>query len=203
MFRVKNNVPEVYPNTSRDFQLLCSLYDLVFQSSRYSIDSMPYLSDCKTCDEDMLPLLAKKLGIFETLDKFDVHVVRMVLSAFPNIMKYKGSKNCLDMTLNVFSRALNTPVTWESSKNGDEVIPSTYTITFINYLNNEELLRILLRYLLPTGICVNITVTASEIVHYTDLNYVNSTVVQEKEIDTNIIDRSEWPKVGSASVINN
>ena len=41
MFRVENNVPDVYVQESRDFQLFCKLYDLAFQGSRFQSFTHP------------------------------------------------------------------------------------------------------------------------------------------------------------------
>ena len=68
MFRVQDNVPEVYVNYSRDFQLFCHLYDIILTGVRYSIDSMEYLTDSKSYNVEVSELLQRKLGIFKTLN---------------------------------------------------------------------------------------------------------------------------------------
>ena len=45
MFRLQNNVPEVYVDKSRDFQLFCRLYDSCFGGVKFSIDSMSRLTN--------------------------------------------------------------------------------------------------------------------------------------------------------------
>ena len=81
MFLVENNVPDVYVQESRDFQLFSRLYDLVFQSSRFSIDSIPYASDTMHCNDALLPLIATKVGFFTDVNLTN-YSHRKVLSAF-------------------------------------------------------------------------------------------------------------------------
>ena len=38
--RLTENVPDIYVKESRDFQLLCRLYDMTHQDIRYHIDTM-------------------------------------------------------------------------------------------------------------------------------------------------------------------
>ena len=106
MFRVENNVPDIYVNESRDFQLIARLYDLAIQSSRFSIDSLVYASDTMKCNEQLLPLLATKLGIFDNLKLTDLQY-RQILSAFPYIIRYKGSPTAIQLVLRLFGRMYN------------------------------------------------------------------------------------------------
>ena len=54
MFRILDNVPEVYAKQSRDFQTLAVLYDLAFQQVRFNIDSLTSVSSTKECQESVL-----------------------------------------------------------------------------------------------------------------------------------------------------
>lgn len=47
--RLQNNVPEVYVKESRDFQLLCRLYDCILNGVKFDIDSMLNITDSKSC----------------------------------------------------------------------------------------------------------------------------------------------------------
>ena len=72
MFLVRDNVPEVYIQESRDFQLFSELYDLAIQSSRFSIDSLEEATSSMYCNSSILPLLATKVGLFEELNLPDI-----------------------------------------------------------------------------------------------------------------------------------
>ena len=149
MFRVENNVPEVYVRESRDFQLFSRLYDLVFQSSRFSIDSLESVSDTMRCNDTLLPLIAKKVGFFTDL-KLTSNADRQILSAFPYIINYKGSLKGIELVANVLERIMNTKVTVDT----DEEDHSRVTILFDKYTPNVSLLYALLDYIRPTGLVI-------------------------------------------------
>lgn len=150
MFRVENNVPEVYVRESRDFQLFSRLYDLVFQSARFSIDSLESVSDTMRCNDTLLPLIAKKVGFFTDL-KLTSNADRLILSAFPYIINYKGSLKGIELVANVFERIMNTKVTVDTDKEDS----SRVTIIFDNYTPNVSLLYSLLDYIRPTGLVID------------------------------------------------
>lgn len=150
MFRVENNVPEVYVRESRDFQLLSRLYDLVFQSAKFSIDSLEQVSDTMRCNDILLPLIAKKVGFFTDL-KLTSNADRQILSAFPYIINYKGSLKGINLVANVFERIMNTKVTVDT----DQDDSSRITIVFDNYAPDVTLLYSLLEYIRPTGLVID------------------------------------------------
>ena len=88
-FRIKDSVPEIYLKESRDFQLLCDLYDLVNSGVKFDIDTITHLSDTNFCRGAMLRLLQEKLGL--TLrDEVTDDTLRKILKCFPFIIRNKG-----------------------------------------------------------------------------------------------------------------
>lgn len=148
MFRVEQNVPEVYVEQSRDFQLYSRLYDLVFQSARFSIDSMEQVSDTMRCNDKLLPLIATKVGFFTDLNLTN-YADRQVLSAFPYIIKYKGSLMGIQLVANLFERIMNVKSSVEQ-KDRNRVV-----IKFEDYSPNVKLLYALLDYIRPTGLIID------------------------------------------------
>ena len=61
-FRIRDNVPDAYVKRSRDFQLLCDLFDIVNNGVKFDIDSIMDLSNTELTRESMLPYLQAKLG---------------------------------------------------------------------------------------------------------------------------------------------
>ena len=157
MFRVENNVPDIYVNESRDFQLIARLYDLAIQSSRFSIDSLVYASDTMKCNEQLLPLLATKLGIFDNLKLTDLQY-RQILSAFPYIIRYKGSPTAIQLVLRLFGRMYNTKLELETTDNIVDSESGTITLLLNDALPNMRLLYTLLDYVRPTGILIDYAV---------------------------------------------
>ena len=66
VFRLQQSVPDVYARKSRDFQMLCNLFDILFGSIKNDIDSMTDILDARTCSERLLSLLQTKLGFFSS-----------------------------------------------------------------------------------------------------------------------------------------
>ena len=152
MFRLQENVPEIYVKESRDFQLFCRLYDLINNSVSYSVKSTyNLLNPLKTLDR-VLPLLSTRVGFFPK-SEYNTLAFRHIISAFPYIMKYKGSKQGIEMAVNVILKAENNYE--ESSVNIDSTNYIIYVLTK-KHIQNEALLRDVLSYILPIGYDLNI-----------------------------------------------
>lgn len=148
MFLVEHNVPDVYVNESRDFQLVSRLYDLALQSTRFSIDSMDYISDTQQCNDKLLDLIGSKVGFFSNLSVPD-DTLRNVLTAFPYIMRHKGSKYAIQLILNLFMHITNSRVELEETDD-----PSIINIVFYDYMLHVQLLQQLIEYIRPTGVMI-------------------------------------------------
>ena len=64
IFRIENNVPDVYVNNSRDFQLLARLKTVLFAAIKHDINSIIFLSNTTYCRDSHLENLSTKLGFF-------------------------------------------------------------------------------------------------------------------------------------------
>lgn len=157
MFRLQNNVPEVYVDKSRDFQLFCRLYDLCFSGVKFSIDSLSRSTSTKECDSSILELLKTKLGLFTSIEVDDTEL-RYLLQAFPIIMRYKGSKQGLEYIKILYTKMYPNVSTPEVQ------IRLDYTVRFIfsEPPKNDKLLLELLRYVLPTGYLVSYDVAETQ-----------------------------------------
>ena len=98
MFRYQEMVPDYYIEASRDFQVLCRMYDFTLNSLKYNIDSMQQLTDTRNIKDTVLPLLGDKLGIYDK----EAFSNRQLLDALPIAMKYKGSLKSIKILLNAF-----------------------------------------------------------------------------------------------------
>lgn len=158
MFRLQNNVPEVYPDRSRDFQMFCRLFDTSFNSVKQSIDTMDNISDTMSCDTVLLPLLKDKLG-FKSSMRLGDKELRYILDAFPVIMRYKGSKRAIDYVTNLYSRIVS------SISSSSPIQVTVENTNYIIEVSSEEavvrsdLLFELLNYVLPTGYIIDYYVT--------------------------------------------
>ena len=148
LFRVEHNVPDYYVEQSRDFQLLCRLYDLALQSSRYSINSLTTVSNTTTCNDNLLPLIGTKVGFFDNLEVVD-ESTRKIISCFPYIVQYKGSLKAINMIANVFGRITNAEVEVEEDRQN-----KIFRLLFSTPLRDTDLFYKLVEYIRPAGFII-------------------------------------------------
>lgn len=155
MFRVQDNVPEVYVNYSRDFQLFCRLYDIIFTGIRYSIDSMEYLTDSKNYNVEVSELLQKKLGIFNSINVSDKEL-KYLIDAFPYIIRNKGNVYAIESILRVFQRITADPSTTFTIDYTKFNVEHSIQIDVSNNIKHIDLIREVLQFIVPTGYTVTI-----------------------------------------------
>lgn len=146
MFRLQNNVPYYYVNNSRDFQLFCRLYDVAFTSAKCDIDNIISVTDSYECPDRLLEVIATRVGFFHARS-VPADALRMILRAFPYIMKHKGTEGAIEDCINLFLRYNKAQDAKYSLQYEDENIILTLETTF----GNEYILDILLSYVIPTG----------------------------------------------------
>ena len=105
LIRLQDKVPYIYVEKSRDFQLLCRAYDTALNQVKFDIDTMPYLLSSSECRNSILPLLQTKLG-FQTNLKLNSESLRLILDAFPEMVKNKGSLTGIIMAVNVWLKII-------------------------------------------------------------------------------------------------
>lgn len=147
MFRLQENVPEIYVNQSRDFQLFCRIYDVINNTLRYNAKSVNNLLNPIKVADNMLQLLATRVGFFPK-SEYNTETLREVISAFPYMVKYKGSKQGIEMAINVILKAENNFANSFVDIDNTQAQINIYTEKRIK---NENLLRDVLSYILPIG----------------------------------------------------
>jgi len=158
MFRVQDLVPEIYPDKSRDFQMFCRAYDVAFNGVKNSIDSISQITDTLRCRDRLLELLKTKLGLFTSFPVSDEDL-RLVLHAFPHIIRYKGSQRAIDYIVCLYSRLVayhqsSCYINMTPNKEGSVIeITSDYPII------KTDLLIQLIKLVVPTGYTVTYYVT--------------------------------------------
>lgn len=156
-FRLTNNVPDVYVNQSRDFQLLLRLYDSIFSGVKFDIDSFNGLINTSKSRNSILPLLATKLGFFTDLEIND-EKLRIILGGFPSIIRNKGSLLSIKQTLNLYLKTehikCNIIITFNNETTiigGVTVLDHTISIGADKTLKNPQILEEIFKYILPIG----------------------------------------------------
>lgn len=159
LFRLQNNVPDVYVNQSRDFQLFCRLYDCNLQGVKFDIDTIPYTLDTGKIKNTFLPLLATKLG-FQSFKQFDDQTLRYILLGFPYVVKNKGSLLGIKQSVYIYLKTLHLITECLISiinKQTDQqkfvsgVEDYTIAIGIKSSIKDLSVLQEILKYILPPG----------------------------------------------------
>lgn len=162
VFRLQNNVPDIYVEKSRDFQLLCRLYDCIIDGVKFDVDSMIDILDTNKCRNNILPLLKEKLGFFSDY-QFNDDAIRSILKAFPLMIKNKGSLKSIEQAIEVYKKITNfngriTVVMNKErqTKYGQLLYDYSLIINIESSLKDTSILDEMLKYLLPAGMMYQI-----------------------------------------------
>lgn len=165
MLRFQELVPDYYIEKSRDFQVLCRLYDFTFNALKYNIDSMHTMTNTRMAKDTILPLIGDKFGIYDK----ESYSNRYLLEALPIALKYKGSLKAVNILINAFldSEEIFDYVTAFISKDEEsakeisdilrrDVKPYSIIIFISDYPNmtNLHILNEYLKMVIPSGMIV-------------------------------------------------
>lgn len=167
MFRLQNNVPQTYIEQSRDFQLLCRLYDSINNGVRFDINTITNILNPLKVNDRVIQLLATRVG-FNIEEETDTNLLRYILSTFPYALKYKGTKKGINYVVSAALKAEHSsdpPIidivneSYNPNK-PEEKNPDHFTIAIhlpvkINTSTQNTLLEAL-KYIIPTGYLVSI-----------------------------------------------
>lgn len=187
VFRIQDNVPDSYNKPSRDFQLLCNVFDYMNGAVKYDINSIRDVTDTVFCNDVLLNKLKTKLGFFSNVP-MNTYTQRLILRAFPYLIKYKGSSTGIKQAIYVYLKTQHLDTTTDIqitnsvqsyNSNSENVIDDVYLVKIgldVN-LMDITILTELLKYILPAGYGVTYAKSAKmEIPHITALNKVTNNI---------------------------
>ena len=161
LFKLEENVPDIYVEMSRDFQLLCRVYDICVNSNIITQSKIRQQLNIDQIDDKLLKLLAGRLG-FSSDNYIPTDVMRNILLQFPSMIKNKGTKigveqairSVINQTFNVSDVSIGSV-----SDVGVSVGEIKVTVTSddagvvdMSYLSD------VLKYVVPVGYTVNIVI---------------------------------------------
>lgn len=178
MLRLQNNTPCYYTEKSRDFQLLCRLFDVVNFSTKNNVDAVSTAITSSSTKSSLLKLLCVRAGFISNF-YLDNDILRNIAAAFPFIMKKKGTLQGIALATNAILKAENNPA---STERIEFVIDTSnhkiIVLTPITIYNKTALVE-LFRYVVPAGVDISIqTYTALG-----DIGQVNTTIYQKDMYD--------------------
>lgn len=155
MINLKNQVPGIYYDASRDFQLLGHLYEVVLNYAKTNADMLYLLPNGIEADTRTTELLATTLG-FKLRRNYDKEQLAALVSIFPQLLKIKGTQRAVDLAGNALVKASGIPGVFSS-----EIADNILTIKIPIELSDITLFVDLLPYILPFGLRVSIVRTTT------------------------------------------
>lgn len=188
----RNRVPDTYFRRSRDFQLLCNIYDCIDMGVKFDIDSMLSLTDTSLCKENILPLLQDKLGFLTNIN-ISGECLRTILRGFPYLLRNKGTRIGIIQCIHLFMNAINI-----QRESDIQVINNQSETTELNYnkINSIYLIKLnlksnvldiklldeMLKFIIPAGYGVEY--------HFYSENNFNIDIFGEDKVTIVFIDSS-------------
>ena len=150
MINIKNQMPSIYYDASRDFQVLGHLYEVVLNYTKTNADMLYLLPNGIEADTRTTELLATTLG-FKLRRNYDKAQLAALVSIFPRLLKIKGTQSAVDLVGNALVKASGVPGQFKS-----DLENNVLTVKIPIELSDITLFIDLLPYILPFGIRVSV-----------------------------------------------
>lgn len=163
MIHSTDNVPKIY-NTSRDYQAILRLLDLLINVEKSDTDNLVSLVNADMCPSKYLPLLASYVG-YDYDYSLSYETNRLIIKYFPKMIRLRGSEEGIVLACAV---AINSALEKETISGGSmdfiNVIYDTKTDpdkpmlkVFINTdLSTNSKLFDLIEVVRPVGMAIQI-----------------------------------------------
>lgn len=153
MIRIKDMVPQVYSEASRDFQYLSILFDIVLNSVKTNTDLISSLPNRIQADSKLTELLALTLG-FKLKRNYDREQLLALVHVFPKLLRAKGTLQAVQIAGDALVKASHVPGFFYC-----EVDQETHIlkVTIPPQVDDITLFIDLLPYILPAGIACDFT----------------------------------------------
>ena len=165
MINLRDQIPNVYTDASRDMQLLVRLYELVLNYIKTNADTIS--SQPGTSNANILAAKAQTLG-FNTKRHYSQEQLEAIVDVFPILVRSKGTMKAVTLAGNVITKAEYAVEQFKSElKVKKEPLATSYAKDALYELQEYELvlsipeeikditlLLDLLPYIVPAGVPV-------------------------------------------------
>jgi hypothetical protein len=181
MIKIQNSVPSVYYNSSRDFQLIGHLFDLVLNAVKTDADLLFNLPLSTNSDDQLLELMAYTFVLQLDKTRYTSKQLRAVCSVAPQMMRAKGSKRAVELLCTALMHADGLEDKYVLKPSSDK---TELTISLSELATCKEIILEILPYILPAGMIFN--------VESTSLNeaQIQSNLVMQDSVATHLLDYS-------------
>lgn len=159
LFKLEENVPDIYVEMSRDFQLLCRVYDIFVNSNIITQSKIRQQLNIDQIDDKLLKLLAGRLG-FSSDNYIPTEVMRSILLQFPFMIKNKGTKVGIEQAIRSVIKQTSkvnsvyvSDITIATGEIKVTVESDDASAVDMSYLSN------VLKYVIPVGYTVNVIIS--------------------------------------------
>lgn len=147
IFRLDDNVPRIYVNESRDFQMLCRLFTYGINPPKYEAETLHYLNSGMLTNDRLLGNLCEKPGFMDG-ETVKGEYLRFITENFGRLVRDKGAETgiCNSVYLYLLMYNLSTACFVQIDR-------KTYTIHIgiRNAVKDIQVLYTILKYIVPTG----------------------------------------------------
>ena len=162
LFKLEENVPDIYVEMSRDFQLLCRVYDIFVNSNIITQSKIRQQLNIDQIDDKLLKLVAGRLG-FNGDNYIPTEVMRNILLQFPFMIKNKGTKigieQAIKSVIKQTSNVSDVSISNISSANIDAGEIDVTVMSDDDSAVDTSYLSDVLKYVVPVGYIVNVKIS--------------------------------------------
>lgn len=159
MIDLINNVPDIYVDESRDFQLYLRLLNIIIGGTKFDIDHIVDIFDPKICNNRVLDLLCTTFN-FRPKIRFTDQDLRLILSGFGGLIRNKGTRKGIEQAISLVMKTQNITTKYYIdivNKDPERSSNINYYIELqIDQIVNRSYLSELLEYVKPVGYTVDI-----------------------------------------------
>lgn len=147
IFRLDDNVPRIYVNESRDFQMLCRLFTYGLNAPKYETETLHYLNSGMLTNDRLLSNLCEKPGFMDG-QTVKGEYLRYITENFGRLVRDKGAKTGICNAVYLYLLMYNI-----STACYVQIDRSTYTIHIgiKSAVKDIQVLYTILKYIVPTG----------------------------------------------------
>lgn len=147
IFRLDDNVPRIYVNESRDFQMLCRLFTYGLNSPKYEAETLHYLNSGMLTNDRLLTNLCEKTGFMDGTS-IKGEYLRFITENFGRLVRDKGAKTGICNAVYLYLLMYNI-----STACYVQIDRKTYTIHIgiKSAVKDIQVLYTILKYIVPTG----------------------------------------------------
>ena len=158
MIKIQDSVPGIYYNSSRDFQYIGHLFDLVLNAVKTDADLLFNLPLSVNSDDQLLDLMIYTFGLRLDKARYNSKQLRAICSVAPQMLRAKGSSKAVRLLCTALMHADGLEDYFTITVNPDR---PELTITLSSLASCKEIILELLPYILPAGMVFNIISTST------------------------------------------